>query len=79
MGARLVMNGKDQLTKMGDLEDGQLAIIVDERFGYAGRIVQRYGEHCVPIGRESGDGWTHCENVSLLVRVLKPGELIEIF
>ena len=79
MRVRLIPNENEQLTTMGNLEDGQLAVIVDQRFGYAGRVVQRYKEHCVPIGRESGYGWVHCENVSLLVRVLKPGELIEIF
>jgi hypothetical protein len=79
MGARLVTNENEQFITMMELKDGELAVIVDTRFGYAGRVVQRYKEHCVPIGRENREGWTRCENVDLLVRVLKPGELIEVF
>ena len=79
MGARLVRNENNSLIKMGELKDGQLAIIVDERYNYSNQIVQRYGDHCVCIGREAGAGWSYVtENNSLLVRVLTTGELIEI-
>jgi hypothetical protein len=76
MSVRLKIENADELIQMRELQDGQIAIIVGS--DYNGRIVQRYKDYGVPIGRHSGHGWTGVENNTLLVRVLTNGELIEI-
>jgi hypothetical protein len=76
MGAILNENVSN-LIEMRELQDGQIGIIVGS--GYDGRIVQRYKDYGVTIGRHSGCGWTGIDNVTLLVRVLSTGELIEVF
>ena len=78
MGARLVRNTSEEFIRMGELEDGQIAIIVAENNGHRGEIVQRYGEHCVNIGKPHGHGWSYIGDNTILVRVLTTGELIEI-
>ena len=69
------MKKKSQI-EMKELQDGQIGVIVGS--DYDGRIVQRYKDYGVPIGKGSGAGWTGIDNVTLLVRVLTTGELIEI-
>ena len=76
---RLTQQKNETFIPANQLKDGQLAIIVDERFGYKGRIVQRTMDRLVTIGGKSVNGWTAPENVDLLVRVLENGELIEVF
>lgn len=76
---RLTQQKNETFIPANQLKDGQLAIIVDERFGYKGRIVQRTKERLVAIGMESGNGWSTPKSVDLLVRVLENGELIEVF
>lgn len=79
MGVRLVRNTSEEFIRMGELKDGQIAIIVAENNGHKGEIVQRYGEHCVSIGRTHGHGWSYVgDGNTILVRVLTTGELIEI-
>ena len=63
---------------MSDLRDGQVAVIVDDRHGYTGRIVQRHGDAAITIGMKQGNCWSSIENVSLLVRVLEDGETLTI-
>jgi hypothetical protein len=76
MSVRLKIENADELIQMGELQDGQIAIIVGS--DYNGRIVQRYKDYGVPIGKGSGHGWTDVEHNTLLVRVLTHGELLEI-
>lgn len=76
---RLTQQKNETFIPANQLRDGQLAIVVDERFGYKGRIVQRTRDRLVAIGMDTGSGWSTPENVNLLVRVLENGELIEVF
>lgn len=79
MGVRLAKTTDLGIIKIGELKDGQIAIIVAENNGHKGEIVQRYGEHCVNIGKPHGQGWSYLvDNNTILVRVLTTGELIEI-
>jgi hypothetical protein len=65
---------------MRDLKDGQIAIVVDDNYpDYKGRIVQRYKDYGVPIGKRGGHGWTSVNNNTLKVRLLKDGETLTIF
>ena len=76
---RLTQQTNETFIPANHLKDGQLAIVVDERFGYTGRIVQKTRDRLVALGRTTGDGWSAPENVTLLVRILENGELIEVF
>lgn len=79
MGVKLLKNTIEKFIRMGELEDGQIAIIVEEANSHKGEIVQRYGEHCVNIGKRHGCGWSYINSGNnILVRVLTTGELIEI-
>jgi hypothetical protein len=79
MAVRLLKNTSEEFIRMGELKDGQIAIIVAENNGHKGEIVQRYGEHCVNIGKPQGKGWRYVgDGNTILVRVLTTGELIEI-
>jgi hypothetical protein len=79
MAVRLLRNTSEEFIRMGELLDGQIAIIVAENNGHKGEIVQRYGEHCVNIGKPHGQGWSYVGNGNtILVRVLTTGELIEV-
>jgi len=43
---------------VGDMEDGDVAVIVSWTIGnYAGGIVQRYGPHLVSLGMDCSGGW----------------------
>lgn len=75
---RLNDEQNQRVIPMSDLKDGQVAVIIDERHGYTGRIVQRYGDDAITIGMPQGNGWTNIENVSLLVRVLGEGETLTV-
>ena len=75
MAVGLIVLNKTEKT-IGTLEDGQIAVIIDDR--HFGEIVQRYGDNCVAIGKKYGQGWSSCNNNSLRVRVLEEGETIKI-
>jgi hypothetical protein len=77
MSAQLINKDNRNLTTVGKLKDGQIAIMVDN--SYVGLVVQRYGDNCVAIGKSSLYGWSSCNNNILTVRILEDGELIEIF
>jgi hypothetical protein len=77
MSARLLNKDNRNLTTVSELENGQIAIMVNN--AYAGTIVQRYGDNCVAIGNSSEHGWSGCNNNTLTVRILEDGELIKIF
>lgn len=76
MSVKLLETVVENNVRMRDLEDGQLAIILDR--AYINIIVQRFGDSCVAIGKHSGYGWTEVHKNTLCVRILKAGELIEI-
>ena len=77
MGAKLLNKNNRTLTIAGELEDGQIAVMVNN--AYAGKIVQRYGDNLVVIGKKTEHGWSDCNGNTLTVRVLDDGELIEVF
>jgi len=66
--------------EMNALKDGQIAVVIDKRYpSYCGRIVQRYKNYAVPIGKNCDSGWTGVDGVTLKVRILKEGEKLMIF
>ena len=76
MAVELVHSGRREAKTIGTLEDGQIAVVIDDR--HRGEVVQRYGDNCVVIGKSYGFGWTSCNNNSIEVRVLEEGEIIKI-
>ena len=76
MGVKLLDTEETQETRMCDLEDGKLALVLDS--DYKGTIVQRFGNTCIAIGKPKVCSWSCVDNNNLLVRVLKAGELIEV-
>jgi hypothetical protein len=65
---------------MRDLKDGQIAEIIDKgREEYYGRIVQRYNDHAISLGKSHGNGWTGIAGNTLEVRLLEEGETLTIF
>jgi hypothetical protein len=66
-----------------DMKDGDIGEVVGWPVGcYIGRIVQRYGKCLLVIGSQSGDGWGPIfdapRNEDRRVRILEPGEILEI-
>lgn len=57
-----------------DLEDGQMAVIIEDFNDYKGRVIQKFGDNLVTIGMSRGNGWCNGDSVTLLVRVLENGE-----
>ena len=76
MSVKLLETVVENTVRMRDLEDGQLAIVLDA--GYKNTIVQRYGNNCVAIGKSVGYSWDEVHKNTLPVRILKAGELIQI-
>jgi hypothetical protein len=63
-----------------EMKDGQVGVIT-EWVGlskYLGIIVQRYEDTIIPIGRNSEASWLLRATSGCRVRILKPGETIEI-
>lgn len=63
-----------------DMKDGQIGVIVfsrdDDRLH--GRVVQKYEQLCIAIGMPPGHGIQVGYNTDCRVRLLEPGETIEI-
>ena len=82
MTVRLAVNGENRVVKANEMENGSIGQIVkwNNHNNYMGRIVQAYNNHVVPIGLSSGHGWSDKEYLpdDCLVRLLNPGELIEV-
>jgi hypothetical protein len=79
MSVNLTIGDYANVVRMNELKDGQIAIVVDERYPqYKGYIVQRYGRHAVVLGSENGQGWGSIENVTLKVRILQSGEKLTV-
>jgi len=79
---KLHLKEQDNTIPVYDLKDGQIAVIIDWDYqGYVGRIVQRYEDILVTLGRSNGSAFTTAltnRNEKLRVRVLEPGTLLEI-
>ena len=74
----LKSNEKPNTIMAKDLEDGQIAVIIENFSDYKGRVVQKYGDDLVTIGMSSCRGWPNGNSVTLLVRILEEGELLTI-
>ena len=76
---RLKQDPELNAIEMNQLEDGQIAIIVEDvHSGYKNRIVQRFGDMVISLGMEYGRHWTEIGNNTLKVRVLTAGETLII-
>lgn len=71
---KLKSNEKPNTIMAKDLEDGQIAVIIEDFHDYKGRVIQKFGDSLVTIGMSSGQGWCNGNSVTLLVRVLQNGE-----
>lgn len=80
--AKLAANNKLKSNTPADMEDGELAVIVGTDANYLGRIVQRIGNSLYTIGGRKenkwGDIWGDVSVLAMQVRILQPGELIEV-
>ena len=65
-----------------DMEDGQIGVIVKwPGSNYIGTVVQAYEDYLISVGEYSLQRWScRCEmdEKALLVRLLEPGETIEV-
>lgn len=80
MSVKLCEVGKERYRSFQEMNDGDIGIITTSpHFEYTGRIVQRYGDDIVMLG-ESWAGWTKgaTEISTIQVRILQPGEILEI-
>ena len=83
MGVKLVDKSDPTTINMHDMKDGDIGEIVEWPISsYTGRIVQRYKQYLLCVGRPSEYGWGTLFNTdrdeSCRVRILQPGELLEI-
>jgi len=62
--------------RMMDLEDGDLAIIIDR--DYKGRIIHIYNDKAIAIGKSSGNSFSPISNNNLLVKRLVSGDTIKV-
>lgn len=67
-----------------EMKDGDLAVITEWPLKQCvGRVVQRFNDYLLTVGATSGHGWGQyfygaSVNESCRVRILQPGELIEV-
>lgn len=73
---RLKENLVEDVIEMCDLKDGQIAVVIDNRYNYKGQIVQRYKDVVITLGAPSGKGWSTPNGSNLKVKVLKPGTIL---
>ena len=73
---KLKSNNEPNTIMAKDLEDGQIAVIIEDFSNYNGRVIKKYGDNLVTIGMSSGQGWCNGDSVTLLVRVLENGETL---
>ena len=67
---------KGKKTTFSDLEDGQLAVILDDAMDYKGRVVMRHGGYIITVGMHRDHRWG--TNANLEVRILEDGEIIKV-
>lgn len=71
-------------THVFDLKDGQVAVITKWGCGYEGRVIQRYGNHLIVLGKPNGDGWDNIfgkpreSAKDCRVRILEDGETLVV-
>jgi len=84
MGAKLNMKLYGETIAARDLPDGEIAVITYWHPGgfkyHVGEVVQRHEEKLVTLGKTCGHSWSDARRIptECRVRVLKPGELIEV-
>lgn len=81
MSVKLVENKKESLVCPKDMKDGQIGVIVEwPGTGYIGTVVQAYEDCLISVGEYSLKRWSHRsdQNRSCLIRLLEPGETIEV-
>lgn len=63
-----------------DMADGQLAVIVHQLISdCVGWVVQRHGDNIIRVGGRRNQFWpVNNKSETFRVRVLKPGELIQV-
>lgn len=73
-----------EVINVAEMQDGQIGIITSWCIGsYEGDIVQRYGDHLICLGEETGNSWTDFfkkgeEHVGCEVEILRKGTQIEL-
>lgn len=81
---KIAQEPKDNTISVLDMKDGDIAIIVDwSSRDHLGKIVQRYKDNLITVGKHSGEGWssfflTTDESPKRRVRILPKGTLLEI-
>ena len=81
MGARLHNDGTVGTILASELKDGAIAVITCwNHKQYIGRVVQRVDENMIGIGAPFGSRWDFPDDLpaTCRVRILQPGELIEV-
>ncbi len=83
MGAKLHSKPSDETIAARDLRDGKIAVITawaNVQNDCVGEVVQRYEAKLVALGKTYGHSWPEASRIptECRVRVLKPGELIEV-
>ena len=70
---------KSKKTYFKDLKDGQLAVITDSSFKeHIGKIVVKVHKRDIVQTLGYSDAWIYLYNNPIQVRILEPGELIEV-
>jgi len=84
MGAKLHEPTQDGVVDVYDMCDGDLAVIVSWVMDdYVGKVLQRYGKYLTVVGAKKGSGFGDfftqpIPDKRCRVRILQPGELIEV-
>lgn len=83
MNVKLVGKPKERIVSAKDMVDGQIGVIHSwhrENVSYNGRIVQASYNDLVSLGCGYGSSWSNRHDLpdDCLVRLLEPGEQIEI-
>ena len=73
---KLVDNKENKQMRMGDLKDGEIAVIT-EKGVYEGYIIQRIDIIVITLGMNDGHVFTTPNN-NTTIRKLKNGELLEV-
>lgn len=79
---KLVNPEKPKDIQVGDMQDGDIAVITQWNAGqYIGRVVQRYGDYLISVGALMGHGWGKmfpADWPECRVRVLEKGETLVV-
>lgn len=64
-----------------DMKDGDVGVVISSRSDIKGKVVQRYEDVLIVLGKESGDSYSDIcgnKNTSMLIRLLDKGTLLEL-